>query len=637
MESVFLSYAREDVARARALASLLEEAGHSVWWDRHIKGGAQYAQEIEAALKAAGKIVVLWSSGSVGSPWVRDEAAAGRDTGRLVPVSLDGTQAPLGFGQYQTISFSNWRGRGRPSAFQSLLEAIASSGNTALLAAPLTPSRPPRTWSRRLLWLAPSLVILTGVATYVAMEFGGASAATVIVEPASTDPVSIAAARDLSIKLGSMEATNAGLFQLAAAGPNEGKNSDLLLQVSGENGPTSSSWDLAVLRGPTRTILWAGRFKQPSERAADLPAQVSVTASRVLSCAVEALSEGKTKLSEQGVKQYLTGCSRLAEEYDETSSNVAPLFEKVVQSAPQFAPAWAHLLYSEAIAVDGLPGSPMLKPLKRHFEEARRQRIQNGATYVAQAALLPSNSYFERMQVLERGLAAHPGDAMLQAALGDWLMRVGRQNDAIGHARRASELDPASPAARMRYVWTLAHSGKPGALNELNKAERYWPGAKNIEFARFSYEMRYGDPRVALQMVEKGFSRWGEEAVIAFLQARLNPTKANIDRAVDAQAQMHRQIPAYVSGLVGTLATFGRNKEAIDALLAYKHPEAAGFNSEGWFRAATRGMRRDPRFIQAMAQVGLLRYWKRSGKWPDFCFDPELSYDCKTEAAKYPV
>ena len=100
---------------------------------------------------------------------------------------------------------------------------------------------------------------------------------------------------------------------------------------------------------------------------------------------------------------------------------------------------------------------------------------------------------------------------------------------------------------------------------------------------------------------------------------------------------MHRQMPFYVSGLVVTLATFGRDQEALDALLAYKHPEAAGFNSEGWFRQATRGMRRDPRFMQAMAQVGLVDYWQRSGKWPDFCFDPQLPYDCKVEAAKYRV
>jgi hypothetical protein len=30
----------------------------------------------------------------------------------------------------------------------------------------------------------------------------------------------------------------------------------------------------------------------------------------------------------------------------------------------------------------------------------------------------------------------------------------------------------------------------------------------------------------------------------------------------------------------------------------------------------------------------LLDYWRASGKWPDFCFEPDLPYDCKAEAAK---
>ena len=635
MASVFLSYAREDAAKARTLASLLERAGHSVWWDGYIKGGTQYAHEIEAALKAAEKVVVIWSRGSVESAWVRDEAAAGRDTGRLVPVSLDQTQPPLGFGQYQTINLSAWHGRGRPSGFQSLLDAVAASADPER-AAPPTPGRPQRAWTRQLLWFVPPLLLLAFVGSYAVMQSSRTGPVTVVVEPANGDPVAVAAARDLSIRLGSMEAADARLLQLATTAPNE-ERSDLLLQVEGANGPTSSSRDVTVLSGSTRSILWAGHFQQPSEKVDDLSTQVGVTATRVLACAVEAISERKAKLGEQTVKLYLNGCSRLAEEYDETTSDVAALFEQVVQSAPQFTPAWARLLYSEAIASDALPSSPMLPLLRKHFSEASRQGIQTGATYVAQASLLPSNFYLERIQSLERGVSRFPADPMLHAALGDWLMRVGRQNDAIIHARRASELDPASPAARMRYVWTLAHSGKPGALNELKQAERSWPGATNIELARFSYEMRYGDPRAALRMIEQGSARWGAEAVIAFLQARLNPTEASIDRAVAAQTQLHRQNPAYVSGLVVTLATFGRNEEAIEALLAYKHPEAAGFNSEGWFRSATKGMRRDPRFMQAMAKVGLLKYWKRSGNWPDFCFDPDLPYDCTTEAAKYRV
>ena len=642
MASIFLSYVREEVGKARALAGLLEKAGHSVWWDRHIKGGSQFAQEIEAALNAAEKVLVLWSASAVGSPWVRDEAAAGRDTGRLVPVSLDGTKAPLGFGQYQTINLSDWRGRGKPAALQELLEAIDSPDNPTRVTAPPAshPSSRARRWPRRALWLAPALVAVAGLGTYAVMNSSsvGAGAAPVVIEPANASSVAVGAARDLSVKLGNMVPASAGLFQLVAAGgADEDKSSDLRLQVGGENGPNRASRDLTLLGGPTSAILWAGHFEQRRDERGDLSTQVSLTAARVLSCAVEAVSDRKAKLSEQAVKLYLTGCSKLTEEYDDTAATVVPLFEKVVTQAPHFAPAWARLLYSEAIAVDGVRFSPMRERLKKHFAQARQLGIDTGATYVAEAALLPSNRFRERMRILERGLAAHPDDGMVEATLGDWLMRVGRQNDAIDHAQRAAELDPASPAARMRYIWTLAHSGKPGAANELTKAERGWPGATNIELARFSYEMRYGDPRTALKIIEEGSSRLGSEAAVAFLQARLNPTKANIDRAVAAQVQIHRQNPSYVSGLVVTLATFGRNKEAIDVLLAYKRPEAAGFNSEGWFRSATRGMRRDPRFIQAMASVGLLSYWMRSGKWPDFCFDPELPYECKKEAMKYRV
>jgi hypothetical protein len=187
----------------------------------------------------------------------------------------------------------------------------------------------------------------------------------------------------------------------------------------------------------------------------------------------------------------------------------------------------------------------------------------------------------------------------------------------------------------MGYVWDLAHSGDPGAVAELEKAERTWPGATNIQLARFSYELRYGDPRVALNMIEHGSARWGGSSLVAFLQARMKPTKANIDRAVEAQQEVNRQVPPFISGLVTTYATFGRNEEALQMLLNYRYPEAAGFNSEGWFRVNMRAVRRDPRFMKAMARMGLASYWKRSGNWPDFCFEPALPYDCRKEAARY--
>jgi adenylate cyclase len=122
---IFLSYARDDSDAAKQLASYIGEAGHEVWWDRHLHGGSRFAAEIDRALKNAEAVVVLWSAASIESAWVQDEAAEGRDSGRLVPVSFGSAKPPLGFRQFQTIDLGGWDGAGRPDSIGDLLEAIA--------------------------------------------------------------------------------------------------------------------------------------------------------------------------------------------------------------------------------------------------------------------------------------------------------------------------------------------------------------------------------------------------------------------------------------------------------------------------------------------------------------------------------
>jgi adenylate cyclase len=124
---IFLSYARDDVDAARQLAEGISEAGHEVWWDRHLHGGSRFAAEIDQALKEAEVVVVLWSDASVESAWVQDEAAEGRDSGRLVPVALGSAKPPLGFRQFHTLQLSLSDGEGRPEALGELLDAISST------------------------------------------------------------------------------------------------------------------------------------------------------------------------------------------------------------------------------------------------------------------------------------------------------------------------------------------------------------------------------------------------------------------------------------------------------------------------------------------------------------------------------
>jgi adenylate cyclase len=127
---IFLSYAREDVESARKLAEAVGRGGHEVWWDRHIQGGSRFTTEIDRALKDAEVVVVLWTDASIESAWVQDEAAEGRDTGRLVPVSLNGCRAPLGFRQFHTVAL-DWDPNGEPQPMAELLQALDKTAGTS--------------------------------------------------------------------------------------------------------------------------------------------------------------------------------------------------------------------------------------------------------------------------------------------------------------------------------------------------------------------------------------------------------------------------------------------------------------------------------------------------------------------------
>lgn len=134
MARVFLSYAREDVETARKLAGALVDAGESVWWDRHVHGGANFSTEIDRELKSAQVVVVLWSPASIASAWVQDEAAEGRDSGRLVPAILDSVKPPLGFRQLQCVDLSAWVKQGQREPIDDLIDAFSKIAGAQTLA-----------------------------------------------------------------------------------------------------------------------------------------------------------------------------------------------------------------------------------------------------------------------------------------------------------------------------------------------------------------------------------------------------------------------------------------------------------------------------------------------------------------------
>jgi TolB-like protein len=211
LTDIFISYARPDRDKIAQLSTALERAGWTVWWDRHIDGGAAFARAIETELGAARAVVVAWSQAAVQSDWVKDEAASARDQGKLVPVSLDGTVAPLGFRQYQVIDLSAWTSEPTAPAIADLLRSLETrlTGAAPQQLRSVTPAveqaaRPPLASRTRTVKLAALAVIaLLGIValvlrgerpagnapTIVAKE---SAASTKSAEPATTHDKTIA-------------------------------------------------------------------------------------------------------------------------------------------------------------------------------------------------------------------------------------------------------------------------------------------------------------------------------------------------------------------------------------------------------------------------------------------------------------
>ena len=173
--TVFLSYARADKDRAVQLVEALQAAGLEVWWDELIEGGAEFARTIEAALHTCDAVVVVWSRASVGSDWVLDEAAKGRDLRKLVPVSLDGVEPPMGFRRYHSINLAGWDGGTQSPEVQAVVRGVrALDGRSSPAPVPAsTASDAPPSASRRRLLVAAAGVAVAGVAGVLVWRRGG--------------------------------------------------------------------------------------------------------------------------------------------------------------------------------------------------------------------------------------------------------------------------------------------------------------------------------------------------------------------------------------------------------------------------------------------------------------------------------
>lgn len=635
MASVFLSYNRYDDGKARRMARAMEKAGHSVWWDLHVRGGAQFSKAIEDALQAADVVVVLWSKSSVDSAWVRDEAAAGRDSGRLIPLSLDGTSPPLGFRQFQTLNFSRWTGSGRAIEFQTLLAAIGafeSNKDKRNLEA-----HPPPTAGHhidlRQSWLiavtVAVLVVVFGLSLAFWRPWNRAGPAVVAVRASAQDAASQALARDLAVQLGSLRSVLSNSMQLANPNSRKSERPDLIFQTAAL--ATGEGANL-VLSNAKDEVLWSKQFDDPKTDAADRRQQIAYAAAGVLRCALQESSGKYGRLPSDMRQAYLDACAAFADINWDTRSLIQPL-RHVTEAAPNFRPAWAKLLMAEIGAAsfpDNVNAADTKRALRLDLIRARKLFPDMAEATVAEYRAASNPGFSDGIALLDKAKAQDPDNPDVLTEHSLLMVSVGRIADSLDDLQRAAQLDPLSPVTQSFLIRGLAYAGRTGeARAALTRAEQLWPGTDTVRQAKGTIDLRYGDFEKVLH--ENG--DYELPGMALYVAARKNPTDANVAQFMDFLSKSRGDSDRLSFGIQG-LGEMNRVKEIYDLLAAAPVETALKTNTYVLFRPWLARARSDPRFMTIAERLGLMSYWQDSGHWPDFCSDPGLGYDCKAQAAK---
>ncbi|MEO7240826.1 MAG: TIR domain-containing protein [Sphingomicrobium sp.] len=505
--SVFLSYARHDAPRAKALVAALTDAGVTVWWDGLIEAGAGFTESIERALETADAVIVLWSAASVGSDWVRDEAARGRDRHRLIPITLDGSQPPLGFRQYQTLDFSSWRGRADAAEVAGLLQRVgALSAIPSDLPAPLAMPRSRRT----ILAGGAAAVLLAGGGVVAWRELrptdngGSPSIAVIPFGNLSKDPQQAFFSDGLTEAIRSDLARNDGLKVLAAISSDTARahaedavtvarrlGVGFLLEGTVQQAGRLLRISADLIDGKTGFSRWTQRFDRPIDDVFDVQSEIARTVAETLSLrlgAAKPVPGGTTNVA--AYESYLRGRQLFHESSDEATDRAAlAQFELAISEDPKFAMAFAARSRSLAGLATQYAKSSELKSLYDAAIASAEQAVALAPTlaeaqlalgfawYTGKLNIVKAAAPFDRAYALGKGNA----DIVLLYAL--YCSRAGRADEARSAIARAVALDPLNPRAH-RAEGSIAYAARryTDALPPLNRALELKPDLANTHY-----------------------------------------------------------------------------------------------------------------------------------------------------------
>jgi tetratricopeptide (TPR) repeat protein len=663
MADVFVSYARADAPVAARIAEGLKAAGYEVWWDTELLPHHAFAQSIEQEISAAAAVVVVWSENAVASHWVRAEADLARGQGKLVQVCIDRCALPLPFNQYQMADLGTWRGDASEPRWVKILASIAQLTHRPTFppgAATKAPSRSRTPRCRKLLALAAVAaagLVLGGLWLARSSLQAPARGARIAVQPYEAigeTPGMQAFAADLSERLqDTLDQNRMPTLSHSDAktlsGPDmqaklKALDVGLLFGGSVQAAPGAITVRTHLEDPVHHATLWSADLTGPSDQPDALQARVGARTVALLNCATQALRPRSGLAAADALAAYLHACDLATtgdDGYDDeqTAFSMLDAMRDVVRLAPNFAPAHSLLAIHAAIVHD-LPGQSLIQEADREAHRALQLDPKDSDAYVTLGLLAPTLDFAQREHWFRVAIAADPTWPDGSGYLGFVMADLGRLNEAADYWVRAASISPLSLAWTKIVPSGMILTGQfTQADTEIARLRLMWPEERVLwryQLSSLIHQKRWPDALKELDDAHRTPNDSASDHYVTRIRADIEALMSHSASAMATRRQAYLAMSAdNPVTAMRYLSLLGFVNDAFNVADHYNPVGPGGAGSPAFlFDPYAAAMRRDPRFMALANKFGLPQYWRNSGKWPDFCAEPRLPYNCQAEAAK---
>lgn len=570
--TVFFSYSRDDQARAIPIIRQIEAAGFDVWWDGLLEGGERYSRATEDALNRANAVVVLWSKVSAQSHWVHDEATRGRDRGILVPLSLDGTEPPLGFGQFQVIALTKAKISPQDAQIQRMIRAIAAlHGKTAAMP-DVTPARSPLIGRRAAIGGGLTIAAIGGGAlVWRSGLFGSAAKAnSVAVLPFSNlsgDADQRYFSDGLASEIRAQLSRNPLLLTAGQTSSNQFRDTDtdtrntarklgVAYLLHGNVQKIGDRLKVATFLddGATGTNVWSEIYERQLADVFAVQSEIAGAVTRELSAVMDSRQDGRDDkvggtASLAAFDAFLRGRDLFEAHIDEASERAAlAQFDAAIAIDPDYAAARASRARSLAVIANQFAGTAERKALYAQAIKEAGQATKLAPTFAPGFAALGYALFYGRLDAAaakpayDRAFALTQSDVDVIARYAVFCARTGRNAEADSAITRAAALDPLNPTM--------------------------FKSAGNIKFAAADYDAAIEYGRKALALAPTRSTLHGDIGNALLMQNKIDEAEAEFALETNnLLAQPGRAIVAHKRGevakvqaaLTALIAEFGDN------------------------------------------------------------------------------